>query len=228
MRSNGRTHAAASARSSKKTAGALKQDERKGDDAFTRIFNLSPYRMGIARMADGVILAINDRLVAEMGYTREETIGQSVLQFQLSDDLAAKIKEMFKTKVPIRNFEGRVKTKAGEERLIVSSVEIVNFEGEPCFLWATNDVTEHKRAEAALRRNDGLFRAIVEDQTEMIVRWKADGTRTFVNQAYARVFGGKPEDHIGTNFFPLVHEEYRERIRKKIRSITPEHPLATQ
>lgn len=228
MRSNGRTHAATTARPLKKPVRASEQNKRRADDAFTRIFNLSPYRMGIARMADGVILAINDRLIAEMGYTREEAIGHSVLEFQLSDELTVKVKEMIDTKEPIRNFEGRVKTKAGDERLIISSVEIVEFEGEPCFLWATNDVTDQMRAEAALRRNEELFRAIVEDQTEMIVRWKPDGTRTFVNQAYARLFGGKPEDYIGTSFYPLIHEEYREKIRKKILSITPDQPLRTE
>jgi PAS domain S-box-containing protein len=60
------------------------------------------------------------------------------------------------------------------------------------------------------RRNEELFRAVVEDQTEMIVRWKPDGTRTFVNRAYSQVFGGSPEDFIGSSFMPLVAEEYRE------------------
>ena len=77
------------------------------------------------------------------------------------------------------------------------------------------------------RRNEELFRAVVEDQTEMIVRWKPDGTRTFVNRAYSQVFGGSPEDFIGSSFMPLVAEEYREAVRAKIRSLTPEQPLAT-
>jgi len=82
------------------------------------------------------------------------------------------------------------------------------------------DITQHKRT-------DELFRAVVEDQTEMIVRWKPDGTRTFVNRAYSQVFGGSPEDFIGSSFMPLVAEEYREAVRAKIRSLTPEQPLAT-
>jgi len=227
MRSNGRSQSAATARSIKKPR-AVRQDYHKADDNFARIFNVSPYRMGIVRAADAVILAVNDRFVNDLGYTREETIGRSLLEFHLSDELVAKVKDLIDSKGPVRGVEGFVKTKAGEERRIVSSAEYVEFKGEPCFLWATNDITEHKRAEAALRRNEELFRAIVEDQTEMIVRWKPDGTRTFVNQAYARVFGGTPEDHIGTNFFPLIREEYREKIRQKILSVTPQQPLATE
>jgi PAS domain S-box-containing protein len=85
----------------------------------------------------------------------------------------------------------------------------------------------HRESEQQLRRNEELFRAIVEDQTEMIVRWKPDGTRTFVNRAYSQVFGKQPEDFVGSSFFPLVAEPYHDMVREKIRSLTPEQPLAT-
>ena len=91
-----------------------------------------------------------------------------------------------------------------------------------------SELEERKRAEETLRRSEELFRAIVEDQTEMIVRWKPDGTRTFVNQAYCHVFGKPADELIGSSFYPSVVEEYRESIREKIRSLTPDKPLATE
>ena len=91
-----------------------------------------------------------------------------------------------------------------------------------------SELEERKRAEETLRRSEELFRAIVEDQTEMIVRWKPDGTRTFVNQAYCRVFGKPADELIGSSFYPLIVEEYRESIREKTRSLTPDKPLATE
>ena len=36
--------------------------------------------------------------------------------------------------------------------------------------------------EAALRESEARYRAIVEDQTNFIVRWTPKGIRTFVNQ----------------------------------------------
>lgn len=90
------------------------------------------------------------------------------------------------------------------------------------------DITERKAADQAMRRNEELFRAIVEDQTEMIVRWKPDGTRTFVNEAYCRVFGGRPESFIGTSFFPLIKPEYRKAVKKRIGSLTPDAPVSTE
>jgi PAS domain S-box-containing protein len=89
------------------------------------------------------------------------------------------------------------------------------------------DVTERNRAEAAVRHNEELFRAVVEDQTEMVVRWRPDGTRTFVNQAYCRVFGQSAADLVGTSFMPLVAESYRETVTRKVLALTPADPVAT-
>jgi PAS domain S-box-containing protein len=207
----------------------METDLKQAAENFERIFNLSPLRMGIIRRRDGMIMAVNDRWIRDVGYTREEAVGHSIFEFdqRLSPDLRLRISELLKEGKPLRDLAGRIWTKAGEERLIVTSAEAVEFENEPCFLWATDDITERARAEDAWRRNEELFRAIVQDQTEMIVRWKPDGTRTFVNRAYARVFGGEPEDHIGTSFLPLVAERYRDQVWEKIDSLTPENPLAT-
>ena len=88
---------------------------------------------------------------------------------------------------------------------------------------------ERKLAEERdrLRASEERFRVVVEDQTEMIVRWKPDGTRTFVNPAYCRVFGGSAADHVGSSFLPLVAEEYRQAVRQKILTLTPGMPVAT-
>jgi PAS domain S-box-containing protein len=199
------------------------------EQLFERIFKLSPLRMGLLRIKDGVILNVNDQVVHDIEYTKEELIGRSILEFDevVASEWSERIKNLLEASKPFRNVEGRVFTKSGEERFVVTSAEVVKVRGDKCFLWATIDITERKRAEDALHRNEELFRAIVEDQSEMIVRWRPDGIRTFVNEAYARVFGGRPEDFIGTSFLPLVAEEYRPAIREKIKSLTPENPLAT-
>jgi PAS domain S-box-containing protein len=87
-------------------------------------------------------------------------------------------------------------------------------------------VMERKRAEEELRRAEELFRAVVEDQTEMIVRWKPDGTRTFVNQAYCRTFGKSYEEIVGTSFWPVVAETFRERRLEWIRGLSPNSPYS--
>lgn len=78
--------------------------------------------------------------------------------------------------------------------------------------------------EDALKASEARYRSLIEDQTEFIVRWQPDGTRTFVNQSYAEYFGDTPENLIGTNFFPLVLEEYRDALLIKIHNFSVESP----
>jgi PAS domain S-box-containing protein len=74
--------------------------------------------------------------------------------------------------------------------------------------------------------DESVYRAIVEDQEEFIVRWRPDGTRTFVNDAYCRYFQASRDELIGTSFYPLVAEEDRKPIEEKISRLTPENPVA--
>ena len=56
------------------------------------------------------------------------------------------------------------------------------------------DVTDRKRAEAALGESESRYRAVVEGQTEFILRLRPDGTLTFVNDAYCRYRARSRED----------------------------------
>jgi two-component system cell cycle sensor histidine kinase/response regulator CckA len=80
-------------------------------------------------------------------------------------------------------------------------------------------IVERSAAEQELRRSEARYRGIVEDQTDFIVRYRADGVRTFVNNAYADFFGGKPEDFVGKSFLSLVTPEHREAVVEKIRRL---------
>ena len=64
-----------------------------------------------------------------------------------------------------------------------------------------------------MRESEARYRSVVEDQTELIVRWQPDGTRTFVNDSYCRFFGATREELLGTGFFPLIAKEDLEAVR---------------
>jgi PAS domain S-box-containing protein len=140
----------------------MERDLKQAEENFERIFNLSPVRMGIIRCRDGMIMAVNDRLIRDVGYTREETVGHTIFEFdqQFSPELRLRIKQLLKEGSPIRDLEARIWTKVGEERLIITSAEGVEFENEPCFLWATDDITERARAESELTASREQLRAL--------------------------------------------------------------------
>ena len=90
------------------------------------------------------------------------------------------------------------------------------------------DISERKHVEERLRESEARYRLIVENQTEFIVKWLPDGTRTFVNEHYCRLFGLTEEECIGTSFLPLVAPEFHGEIHQRIASLTPEHAEFTE
>lgn len=82
-------------------------------------------------------------------------------------------------------------------------------------------------ANLALQQSEARYRAIVEDQTELITRFQSDGRLTFINDAYCRYFGLSKEQIIGNCYEPLIVEEDREQVAKLVNSLTVENPVVT-
>ena len=66
---------------------------------------------------------------------------------------------------------------------------------------------ERRKAERAVSESEKRFRAVVEDQTDMICRFKPDGLLTFVNEAFCRFHGKSADELIGKNFFTQTLSE---------------------
>jgi PAS domain S-box-containing protein len=89
------------------------------------------------------------------------------------------------------------------------------------------ELVERKQIEEALRHSEARYRAIVEDQTELICRFKPDGTLTFVNDAYCRYFDKQKSELIGQKFLPTMPSQDRALISKNFRSLSQGHPTNT-
>ena len=89
-------------------------------------------------------------------------------------------------------------------------------------------VAERQVKEHALRESESHYRAVVEDQTELICRFRSDGTYTFVNGAYCRYFQCTPEELLGRTFWTFLPPEGHAAAREMLASITPDHPVATR
>ncbi|MDR5891532.1 PAS domain S-box protein [Halomonas mongoliensis] len=69
------------------------------------------------------------------------------------------------------------------------------------------DITERKRIEQRLEKQERLYRSLVESQQDLIVRVDHANRFIYVNDAYCRTFGKERHELLGQTFTPLVHEE---------------------
>jgi PAS domain S-box-containing protein len=69
------------------------------------------------------------------------------------------------------------------------------------------DVTERRKAEAALRESEERYRTIVEGVRDIIFALSPDGTIASLNPAFETITGWRREDGVGQPFERLVHPE---------------------
>jgi PAS domain S-box-containing protein len=87
------------------------------------------------------------------------------------------------------------------------------------------ELEEHHKTEEALVKSEEIYRAIVEDQTEIICRFRPDGTISFVNEAFCRYFGKGREEVIGSRYLPSIPREDRKRLWTAYGELTPDRPV---
>lgn len=87
------------------------------------------------------------------------------------------------------------------------------------------EITDQERAREALWQSEARYRAIVEDQPDLVCRFLADGTLTFANEAYCRFFGVDHDAAIGTNFVPIVHPDDLQAVRAQVAELSPTRPV---
>jgi diguanylate cyclase (GGDEF)-like protein/PAS domain S-box-containing protein len=91
----------------------------------------------------------------------------------------------------------------------------------------SRDVTERKLGEEALRASEGRlresearYRAVVDDQTELVCRYLADMTLTFTNRAFAEFFGYNSDDLAGVKLMDLRPASERAKAVERLQSFS--------
>ncbi len=182
--------------------------------------------------AQGRILLTNRFMEELTGYRFDEIKGEDWFSTFIPERDRGRLRRLFLKAVGNIRTGGHVSailTREGAEREIEwHSRTLYGQDGQTVGLLSIGlDVTERRRAEEALRRSEERYRAIVEQQTELISRYTPDGTLTFVNDAYARYFGEKPLELLGNKFWHHVPAEDQPALMKHIASLGPDRPLAT-
>ena len=217
----------------KKAEAALQRSERNLSQQVnylnTLIHNLN--EMFFTYDLEGKIAFVNKRSYDVVGYYPEEMLGKHITDF-----VPAEFRNRVRAGIAQRLGQGidasynlPVIHKDGSGRIIkMNTSPIRDTQGHIIGgMVLAEDVTERIRAEQALAISEAQYRAIVEDQTELIYRSLADNTLTFVNAAYCRYFGMSREDILEKDIHPEVYWEDRDKVNSSLRTLSEDKPVCS-
>ncbi len=202
---------------------------RASQESFMSAFKYAAIGKALVSI-DGHWLKINAALSKIVGYSESELRDLTFQDITYPEDLEkdlSYVNQLLAGEISTYQMEKRYFHKKGHLVWVLLSVSLVRDEKEQpiYFIAQIQDITKSKQAEIELQQSEKRYRAIVEDQTELVVRFENDGTLIFVNDAYCRYFNQKKEEIIGKSYQPLIHPEDRHKRDRLLNSLNRKNPV---
>lgn len=86
------------------------------------------------------------------------------------------------------------------------------------------DITKQIQFAESLMISEMRYRAIVQDQTDIICRWRPGGEITFINESLSRFIGVPGDSLSGENILSYTHPDDIPLSKQKITCLTPSTP----
>jgi len=183
-------------------------------------------------LPDGTITFANQAFCRYCDKRLEEIIGHSFTANMAMEDrlIVHKKLSLLSPDHPVTSYEQKIVDTKGEVHWHQwSNRAIFDNSGKTIeFQTIGRDITERRRSEEALHESMRRYRAIVEDQIELVCRYLQDCTLTFVNQAYCRAYGKEREELVGRSLLPYLTEEDQKEILEYLKKVNPEHTVTTR
>jgi PAS domain S-box-containing protein len=167
--------------------------------------------------ADGRIVDANPALCRLLGYADDELTGRHVDDLISPEDGAVTAHDTEQVMVnAVGSFvaDRRCRRKDGTLTEVQASVVVERaFDG--ALRWIVVhivDLTERKRAEAALRASEERYRGMIESQQAAVMRVGLDFRITFVNERCSAIIGMPVAQMLGRDFSEWIYDEDRDSV----------------
>ncbi len=197
---------------------ALRQSEEK----FARAFRAVPDSVSISTVNEGRFVELNEGFTRVFGYSRAEALGKTAAELNVYGNPFDRnlLLEILRQHGRVHNLELRGRHKSGEIRMGMLSAEPITIGTEACLVTIVHDITEQRRAEAALLASEERYRIISELISDYAYAFqvKPDGAvehEWTTAEAYQRLTGYPVDEPDPQNL--LYHPDDRDRATRDAR-----------
>lgn len=197
-------------------------DQKKADHALLLFRALIEQSNDAIEVVDSVTLRfldVNDKACQDLGYTREELLGMSVLDIDPTTHASSHAAFMEKLRA-----EGSVVSESIHQRKngstfpVEISIKYVELDNG-YFVTVARDITDRKRAEVALRESEDRYRDLVEHSEDLVCTHDLRGNLVSVNAGACRVLGYEVGELLGIPMREFIAPEFRGQFEQYLERI---------
>lgn len=125
---------------------------QKSELLYSTAFQTSPDAFSIVRLDDGCFLKINESFTRIFGWSTDDLVGRTARDVAIWQDPNDRhvLVQALKEHGRCENLEAGLVTRDGRRLSVLISATLIDFEGEPCMLAVTHDITARKAAQAQI------------------------------------------------------------------------------
>ena len=197
-------------------------------EAFQKAFHASPVPMAISSLHDGRFVEANLQFLRLFEFERAEVVGRSSLELEMWVDQQQRrvLGERLKERGSIRDAEVQIRTKAGQVRRALMSIEYLDLRDQPTIITTLVDITEFVGAREAQAR----LAAIVQSSEDAVFAKSLTGDILTWNTGAEHMYGYSASEAIGKKLEILVPEDRQkefERVMARLRNGDKIEPFET-
>jgi PAS domain S-box-containing protein len=182
------------------------------NELLTKLFRAVPESLALFRVSDERYEDVSNRLLEVTGYTRDEVIGRTAQELGFWVDRAdsERLHRALEHDRHIYRVPVRYRTKQGEVRWALASVESIDIDDERFALTLIADVTEDRRREQAAAESARRFRALIDHLPIGILLLGPNAEILVCNPAALHLLGASEDQLLGRTPYDTTSNVIRE------------------
>ncbi|MFB2938686.1 PAS domain S-box protein [Aerosakkonemataceae cyanobacterium BLCC-F154] len=169
----------------------IEAELRLSEEKFSKAFLACPDVMVITNPSNGLMIEVNDAFPKIMGYSRQEALGKTSLELNIwvNPEQRSPLIKKVQSGESVRDREVLFRRKSGEIFTALISIELIDIGDWQRSIFVIRDISDRKRAEAALKESERKYHSIFDHATEGIFQTTIDGVFISANPALAQIYG---------------------------------------
>jgi PAS domain S-box-containing protein len=188
---------------------------QESEERYRLLFENNPNPMWVYDLQTLAFLAVNNAAIQHYGYSREEFFAMTIKDIRPPEDVPALIERV--ARVP-QGFGVAGTWRHRKRDGTIIDVDItghtVTFGWRSAELILVRDVTDHKRAEQAIRASEERFQVFMNNSPAVAFMKDEEGRHLYVNEPFARCFGRPQREWIGKLDIELWPADVAKQLRE--------------